>query len=96
MEFDISTKLDVMSSTLRSHREFEPLIILVGAMKDDMETWRQVYSLFIEKTKRVEDETANREFQGTTNNGYLAQTARNVQQDRNALSQQTIECFTVR
>lgn len=92
-EFDDSTKLTILMSTLKDHSEFEPFITSVAVTKNANQAWRQVSSLLKEKEKWLEDKTASMGHQNTDDTERLPHMTKKVQQNRSTPNQQAVKGF---
>lgn len=79
-QFDSSTRLTKLITTLKEPDKIEPLPITVGMMKHDSQTWKQVPSLFVEEERPLEDKRSNGEFCSYNDSRYLTSSG-NMQQD---------------
>lgn len=91
--FHDSRKIPTIIVALKIIDEVEHLLIPVSVMKEADHLWRQVFTLFLEKAKRLQEKSNTKEQHQRMAHGNLAKPSRKPFIKRNDSSKSNIRCY---
>lgn len=93
MKFNDSTKLAIMTLTVKECSAFDPLTTSIGVLKEGSHLWRHVLSIFIEYSKRRDEKVANKANENTSESGHIGQMSRKLQPKKSTPIQNELRWF---